>query len=262
MGEAPLQTDSRDISKKTKSSVADILQFALDETNLAIKLLPLHDGLIDANGSQVTDKATPSGNRPGSPRQTFIAWKAAINNEQELWQEAINAANFVIDSCHYTLASDPEEVCTNVLPGGSDEGIFEIKFNYVEANPIPGHQWKNSSRSQFARKTDGETSNTATRMFETTVDKMYPGHFEGMIAEGGIPRRQTSIGPISMTSTQSVKTLNGTLWPRICLPVQIPESKLGNNFAGAKVNSECFACDHIVYRLADLILSGLSVTLA
>ena len=74
----------------------NVMKTKLDETNLAIKLLPLHDGLIDANGSQVTGKATPSKEIAQALKADLCAWKAAINNEPELWQEAIKAANFVI----------------------------------------------------------------------------------------------------------------------------------------------------------------------
>ncbi|HJF72012.1 MAG TPA: RagB/SusD family nutrient uptake outer membrane protein [Butyricimonas virosa] len=253
-GEAPLQTDSRDISKKTKSSVADILQFALDETNLAIKLLPLHDGLIDANGSQVTDKATPSKEIAQALKADLCAWKAAINNEPELWQEAINAANFVIDSCHYTLASDPEEVCTKVLPGGSDEGIFEIKFNYVEATRNP---W--TPMEEFVtfpiRPEDGrgDIKYCYARMFETTVDKMYPGHFEGMIAEGVYQGDKRRLAYFYDLDTIRKNAEWHALAEGYAYPYKFRKVQLGTT-SWSQGKFECFACDHIIYRLADLIL--------
>lgn len=188
-------------------------------------------------GSQVTDKATPSKEIAQALKADLCAWKAAINNEPKLWQEAINAANFVIDSCHYTLATDPEEVCTKVLPGGSDEGIFEIKFNYVEATRNPWTPMEESSRSRFAQKTDGETSNTAT----PACSKQPWIKCTRVILKGRSPRvctKETNADwPISMTSTQSVKTPNGTLWQRD-MPTRTNSGKYNwEQLHGAKVNS-------------------------
>ena len=68
----------------------------------------------------------------------LCAWKAGGKyfaredrrdyDELELLLRAERACSWVIDSSDYQLASSPEEVCTEVLVGGSKESIFESVY--------------------------------------------------------------------------------------------------------------------------------------
>lgn len=96
--------------------------------------------LIDAGGAKIAGKSTASKEIAQALKLDICLWKAVINREPELLKEALSAANFVIDSCEYVLAANPEEVCEKVITGGSDEGIFEIKYNYLESTEIRGRR--------------------------------------------------------------------------------------------------------------------------
>ena len=56
------------------------------------------------------------------------AWLAGFGEEPEYYQKGIDAATEVIQSGDYSLVNNPHEICEIVLPGNSQEGIFEIDF--------------------------------------------------------------------------------------------------------------------------------------
>ena len=253
-GEAPMQTDSRDIGKKEKSSVGNILQYALDEINTAVRLLPCREELIDAGGAKIAGKSTASKEIAQALKLDICLWKAVINREPELLKEALSAANFVIDSREYVLAANPEEVCEKVITGGSDEGIFEIKYNYLESTRNP---WTTMIyfvsfpiRPEQGR---GEIKNADARFFQKTVEKIYPGRFDGAIADGkytGDRRRLAYFYDLDTIARNEEwrKLAGGYAYPYKFRKVQLGTSGWGEG------KFESFACDHVIYRLADIIL--------
>lgn len=255
-GEAPLKTNSVEIEKKAKASNADLLQFALDEINLAIPAIPERKDFFDVDGRQITAKSMACRGVAQALKLEICLWKAAMNDQPELLDEAIRSANYVIDSCDYILAANPEEVCTKVITGGSQEGIFEVKFNSVEAT-VTRNPWTTMKylvsfpvRPEAER---GDVKNTESRVYQKTVDKMFPGKFEGAIANGnfsGDYRRLAyfyDLDTIGRNQEWAEKAA-GYAYPYKFRKIQKGTDRwnLGE--------FECFACDHVIWRLADIIL--------
>lgn len=255
MGRGSLKTNSIEIEKLGKSSNETLLQFALDEVNLALADIPVRDKLLDAEGQQVTSKSMADRSVAMALKLEICLWKAALNKQPELLDDAIKAANFVIDSCDYQLVASPEEVCTEVVTGGSNEGIFEIKFNSVEATSTRNSWTTMEYLVTFPIKPEdgrGDVQETSARVYQTTVDRMYPGHFEGYIADGNFigDRRRLSyfyeLDTIRLNQDWTEKAA-GYAYPYKFRKIL---TRTGSDLG----EFDCFACDHVIWRLADVIL--------
>lgn len=255
-GECPLQTSSRDITAKPKESKEKVLQFALDEVNLAISMLPRNKDAVDASGnSMATKKYNACKEVAQTLKLEICLWKAAICNQPELLDDAIKAANYVIDSCDFQLAADPETVCEEVMAGGSTEGIFEVKFDIAES--MSWNNWHMMyDAACFPVKPEderGSINDVYLWIKQSTIDEMYPGTFDGPIKDGrytGDKRRLAYVYEMDTTARNDEwrKLANGMAYPYKFRKVQLGTSSwnLGQ--------FERFANDWIIWRLADVIL--------
>lgn len=255
-GECPIQTSSRDITMKPKASNEAVLQFALDEVNLAVQMLPRNKDAVDAAGGSMEGKKYNACKEVAQTLKLEIClWKAAVRNQPELLDEAIKAANYVIDSCDFQLAATPEEVCEEVLAGGSQEGIFEVKFDIAESKSWNDWQMM-SDAACFPVKPEAERGSIKdVRLWinQSTIDEMYPGKFEGPIKNGnfvGDRRRLAYVYEMDTTALNEEwrKLANGKAYPNKFRKVQLGTSSwnLGQ--------FDRFANDWIIWRLADVIL--------
>ena len=110
---------------------------------------------------------------PGRPERDY--------DERELWLRAERACSWVIDSSIYQLASSPEEVCTEVMVGGSKESIFKSvykdqcgwKWGHCGSVEIQSRKdYENWSINNLAMPSDNEWN--AFNIKTTTVQEMFP----------------------------------------------------------------------------------------
>lgn len=133
-GDAPLITNSEDVGSKKRSSWLELANLVREDLKKAIELLPPASQLKDANGVFIVSKQIPSQGTAYAILAHLEAWVAALNNQPELNQEAIKAAEQVINSGEYSLADDPAEVCEKVMLGNSQEGIFELHYQNTDTD--------------------------------------------------------------------------------------------------------------------------------
>lgn len=132
-GDVPLVTNGRDVGDQAKSSWEDVLQQVMDDAQKAIEMLPPRDQLYSYSGAKINTNDVPCYESACMLKAHACAWRASLNRdiykkeEPELFAEAIRLATEVIDSPNYNLVSTSEQVCTEVLMGDSREGIFEVK---------------------------------------------------------------------------------------------------------------------------------------
>lgn len=253
-GEAPLKTNSMTIEKLGKVSNPELLQFALDEINLALPDIPERKDLLDVDGKPITSKSMACRAVAQALKLEICLWKAALNNQPDLLDDAIRAASYVIDSCDYVLAANPEEVCTKVINGGTDEGIFEIKYNYIETGTNPWTTMRYLVTYPIKPEDEmGSVKSQDARIYQKTVDKMFPGQFEGPVAEGhftGDRRRLAyfyNLDTIRLNQEWAEKAA-GFAYPYKFRKIQKGTQSYNEG------RFECFASDHVVWRLADIIL--------
>ena len=176
-GDAPIVKNSSDVGPKARAPWQDVVEFAIGDAKKALELLPFRKDLIDLSGQRITEKDVPCKEIVYAFLSKAYAWKASLNNETDLFTEAIEAATKVIDSPEYSLAADPEEVCTSVLVRNSDESIFEIRMMWSETN-IRMQQFTtvmNSITWPIAKGTKGDIKKIQTKILFSTVNKMYYG---------------------------------------------------------------------------------------
>lgn len=180
-GDAPLVKHSRDVGPRARSSWQEVVQFAREEVEEAIRLLPVYQDLKDDKGSKITRRDIPCKEIAYTLKAFICAWKASLNDEPKLWEEAVAAATKVIESPAYSLAADPEEVCTSVLVENSmNETIFESPMRSYW-NEMPASQGSAFTGS-FALVTfpvrpedgAGDIGFADANIFYSTANRMYP----------------------------------------------------------------------------------------
>jgi tetratricopeptide (TPR) repeat protein len=138
-GDAPIIKDSRDVGQKGREPWNKVIDFAIENAKDAVKYLPYYKNLKDEKGNIITNKHTLSKEAANCMLAYAYAWKASLANETDLYQKAIEASSMAIDNGPYTLASDPEEVCSSVLMGNSSESIFEVRNIWNEGGITSYH---------------------------------------------------------------------------------------------------------------------------
>ncbi len=135
-GDAPILENGRDVGMKAKSSWLEVCQFALEDVKRAIDLLPKKDSLYSYAGKKLERNDIPCRESAFALKAHICAWIASLNDDKDLFDEAIKATTVVISSPFYDLAATPEEVCSSVLMGDSKEGIFELRIDYNETSLV------------------------------------------------------------------------------------------------------------------------------
>lgn len=128
-GDAPLVLDYEDLSEKGRTPWQEIAARIAEDLELAAGYLPPEDGLRDSGGAAIRDKQVPCRGTAYAILAQVYAWIAGYGQEPEYYAKGIEAAGKVIGDPDYSLMDSPEEVCTEVIPGNSREGIFEVSYN-------------------------------------------------------------------------------------------------------------------------------------
>ena len=132
-GEAPIFPNSTTFEKVPQSSISQILDEA-EKNMLEAMKLPIYDELV-ANSSYKRMKQYGSKGAAAAFLAHIYAWRAGVEGKAEYWQKAEEYCSMIINGKvgTYSLANDPEEVCTQVMKGDSQESIWEIYGNATES---------------------------------------------------------------------------------------------------------------------------------
>ena len=128
-GDAPLVLEYEDISEKGRTPWREIAGHIVADLLLAAGYLPPADQLKDPEGKPLTARQIPGRGTAYAILAGVYAWIAGYGQEPEYYALGIEAAGKVIGDPNYRLVASPEEVCTEVLPGNSEEGIFEVCYD-------------------------------------------------------------------------------------------------------------------------------------
>ena len=128
-GDAPLVLEYEDISEKGRTPWREIAGHIVADLLLAAEYLPPADQLKDSEGKPLTARQIPGRGTAYAILAGVYAWIAGYGQEPEYYALGVEAAGKVIGDPNYRLVASPEEVCTEVLPGNSEEGIFEVCYD-------------------------------------------------------------------------------------------------------------------------------------
>lgn len=131
-GEAPIFPNSTTFEKVPKSTISTLLDEA-EKNALKAFELPNYEDMI-AQTSYKRMKQYGSKGAVVALLAHLYAWRAGIEGKQEFWQKAEEYCTMLIEGKvgSYSLAKDPEEVCSQVMLGNSQESIWEIYGNASE----------------------------------------------------------------------------------------------------------------------------------
>lgn len=164
-GEAPISLESRKLEMKAKSTTEELIKQVVSDMENAIDGLPAFKDLTDDFGKPSTDRGLLCKESAYAVLGYMYAWEASILNKPDSYQKAIEAVSSILKQTeYYDLASNPEEVCTQVLAGSDNkEIIFKVSMDW----------------------TKGEDSGVPTPANYLTGFPLYPTYLEGDLAEYG-----------------------------------------------------------------------------
>ena len=174
-GECPITKGSLYMDKIAKSPVGDVLEEA---TKWALKAmdLPTWENLKDSDGKQRGTKQYASKGAAAALLALIYSWRAEIEGKPEFWAEAEKYCSMIINGevGNYSLAKDPEEVCTGVLLRGHAESIWEIYKTKTEM--LTPEAYFQAQFVEFPVKKNSQMNPSKWPMYavrKTTVNTMY-----------------------------------------------------------------------------------------
>lgn len=255
-GDCVLVKDEVNMLPQSKSHWPEVADYAIELAEYAAESLPEFNQIKDSNGIPPQYKSVPAKGAANALLAHLCAWKAggkyfaedASYDEAILWRKAEAAAAKVIESGQYSLAPNPEEICTTVLVGNSQEGIYEIVFRdlwherkplnaeYNDFLPIIGHQgWP-----IIPDNSPEDIQYQYFRIYSETVRQMYPGNDQ---------RKHAYFYKFEEMAHPDNLSITGGF----AYPYKIREIVVGTEgwSAGQFVN---YNVNRITWRLADIIL--------
>lgn len=137
-GEAPIIKDSQKLVKYAKSSVSEVLDEAEKWALLALELPKYEDLKL---GDLPLCKQYASKGAVTALLAKLYAWRAGVEGKAEYWEKAEELCTQIIENKvgNYSLASDPESVCKDVLKRDHPESIWELYRDTKEQGGIFYH---------------------------------------------------------------------------------------------------------------------------
>lgn len=178
-GEVPIVPNSESVTEKLgKNSVKQVLEEATKWALLAIDL-PNYEDLKDYAGKPRMTKQYASKGAAAALLANIYAWRANLEDKKEYWEEAEKYCTMIIGNKAgiYGLAADPEEVCTRVLKGGSEESIWEIYRTWTTPGEFTERAFVSEEFIGWPIRTDMDVSFAYPDVLEftkETVNELYP----------------------------------------------------------------------------------------
>lgn len=186
-GDVPLIVKSEDTGEKARTAWQEVANFIIDDLKKATELLPRVKELKNADGSMIASKQIPTCHTANAILAHIYAWVGGVNHQPELLYEGIKRADLVINSGDYELASNPEEVCEEVLLGNSREGVFELDYQNISPNDLKNYgsyiagscqRWPIQSMTTPATKRTPRINNsTVMALYPDVTDKRRNAYF-------------------------------------------------------------------------------------
>lgn len=136
-GDAPILGSSNELVAIGKRPVKEVLEEAVRSAEKAL-VLPPHDQLMNASGSQLTSKQYASLGTVNTLLANIYAWMGGLFQEQAYWEKAEQYASEVIDgrAGHYKLEDNIALLMERTLgkTRKSEESIFEMEVNGSDRN--------------------------------------------------------------------------------------------------------------------------------
>ena len=139
-GDAVITKGSNYIDKYAKSPASVVLDTAIHAALQAYDMLPKYGNLKNSNNKALTSKQYGCKGSAAALLAHLYAWKAHVVGGQEDLKESEKWASKLIEEKYrdevggYTLAANPEEVCSEVMHRKSAESIFELEINYQDVS--------------------------------------------------------------------------------------------------------------------------------
>ena len=131
-GQVPITGSTIEFSKFPQSPISSVLDEA-EKWGLKAMDLPTYEDLV-ATSKESRMKQYGSKGAAAALLAHLYAWRAGVEGKKECWAKAEEYCTMLIEGKvgSYSLAADPETVCTSVMKGGSAESIWEIYYDSQE----------------------------------------------------------------------------------------------------------------------------------
>lgn len=180
-GDCPYVSVSYELGARERMPWQEVLDLAIKDAERAAELLEPWAQLVDNKGTAVTTRQIPGREAVYALLAHMYAWKGSLSDDNAALQKGIDAATYVIDKGGFTLAANPEEVCTKVMLGKHPEDIFEVELTWSEIN-LYGYYHMEMMYQGFPivpYKDISDIINTSLHINASRVLEMYPERIEG-----------------------------------------------------------------------------------
>lgn len=239
-GDVPLVLEYEDLAEKGRTPWRVIAARIVEDLELAATYLPEEDGLRDSGGAVIRDKQVPCRGTAYAILAHVYAWIAGFGGEPDYYAKGIAAAGKVIADPNYSLVDSPEEVCTEVLPGNSREGIFEVSYNVdLDEMKSAGSYFAYSVETWPIRKGTTPATRRKYYILNTTVEGLY---------SAGDLRLDAYFVDFAGMREQPVSVTQGAAYVRMWRYLEYYSAGINDGMPKA------FRANELLIRLADVIL--------
>jgi hypothetical protein len=250
-GDCILVQDEVELEPKAKTPWTAVADYAIALAEESADLLPLHNNLRNFDGTAIT-RSSPSSGAAFALLAHLCAWKAGCRyfanenyDEQVYWEKALDAANALIRSGEYKLATNPQAVVDFVLVGNTSESIFETPFRnlWQEISPVlRGAPYLVSSYYQhYPVKPQSSPAEQATlRITYQAINNMF--------ADGDLRKNAWFFDFEKWSQPQHTPITQGNSYPNKYTQIIVATDGW---FSGQMLN---FNVDKIWWRFADIVL--------
>lgn len=189
-GECVIIKNSTEVKVRAKSTVSEVLDYAIECAEEAYKRLPKYEDLKDIAGNPIVQKQYGSKGSTAALLAHAYAWKGSVAELCELdddiklcYEKAIEWSSLLLDDTYkaevgdYRLESTPEEMCVNAFnyPNTSKEVILEFQLDEyaTSASTFTPMKYYLAWPVDLLRKENDIQTKTQFRLKLGTIAEMY-----------------------------------------------------------------------------------------
>lgn len=185
-GEAVITDNSTSLRPYAKSSILEVIDESIRNTEEALRLLPKYENMTGASGRAITTKQYGNQGSAAALLSHLYAWRGSMidlyglaGDARACYTRAVAYADTLIDGKvgNYSLQPTPEDLCVahSRIGSSNPESIFEVELDPNSLDHVtcrvPGRIFQGWPVNIY--DTPENLANRPLRLFQSTVNRLY-----------------------------------------------------------------------------------------